>query len=316
MDAEIQNLHDALNQPVNTNFLIDLTSSKSIKERIAIAEQYKVKFGEDLQKDFMNKLGGFPDLYKLLRICYLDINEYFAERLFESMDGIGTNEEKIRNVMVLLSSSEVKKVCEFYKKKYNKELLDHFKSETSGAFLKILTALVTTERSKNKSPDEETCKNIAQEMYDKAQEKFTDEVEDRFINILCTSSPCELLKICREYHKITGKQTLVGLIEDKFKSDAEDILKQMLFVLITPAHYFADQVLKSIKGAGTNEDKLNTMLVFRAGKDIDKMKEYFKKINDNKDFIEEILDDVSGPYGKLLMLLIGEKEAAEKVDMN
>lgn len=315
MDADCQTLHDALNSPINQQALVDLTSSKSQKERIALAEQYKTKFGVDLQNDLMNKLGGFQDLWKLLKICYQDLNEYWAGRLFESMDGVGTNEKKIIGVMVILPFSEIQKVCQIYKTKYNKELIDHFKSETSGSFLKILTVMLTKERSKNKSADDETCKNIAQEMYDKAQGKFTDEVEDRFIDILCTSSPCELLKICREYHKITGKDTLVDLVKDKFKSDAEDILVALLFCLITPAQYFADQVLKSIKGAGTDEELLNSILLYRAGKDIDKMKVYFKKINGDKEMITEVLDDISGSYAKLLMLLLGEKEEADKIEI-
>lgn len=306
-----QKINDALKKEkdVDNNTLIEITTSGKQKDLVSIAQEYQTKFGVAITKDFEDKLKS--DFRDLMITLYTDPIERAAENIYKAMKGLGCNNETLMREIIPRPTSLLRKIQEKYKEKYNKEMIDDIKDETKKTFQAILVAILTNERSKNKSPDEETCKKIAQELYDNGEKNKSGTEEEVFIKYLTECSPHELLMISREYHKISGSKTLYEAIDSEFGGDECKALKNILFSLITPAQYLANEILTAIKGAGTNEENLNKA-VLMAENCMDKVKKYYEQIN-NVNMGEDILGDVSGAYGKLLMYLLNEKEKGDSV---
>ena len=66
------------------------------------------------------------------------------------------------------------------------------------------------------------------------------------------------------------------------------------------------KVNKAIKGLGTNNSLLDRVLCLRNEIDMDEIKEFYKD-KFKKDMKDDIIDDTSGNYQKLCLILINDK---------
>ena len=60
----------------------------------------------------------------------------------ESIKGIGTDDVKLIRSVITRYSIDMKKVKKYFKKMYNKELLDEVKDDVNGSYGRILEALI------------------------------------------------------------------------------------------------------------------------------------------------------------------------------
>lgn len=82
----------------------------------------------------------------------------------------------------------------------------------------------------------------------------------------------------------------------------------VLFILVmanlNPPMAFAELLHGAILGMGTNDDELRRIVVWRCEVDMKEIKNcYLTRYN--KDLIEDVKDDTSGDYEKLLVRLLG-----------
>ena len=69
-------------------------------------------------------------------------SEFFAKQIHDSLEGLGTNDTKLIRSIISRYSVDMKKIKKYYKKMYNKELLDDVKSDVSGNYGRILETLI------------------------------------------------------------------------------------------------------------------------------------------------------------------------------
>ena len=115
-------------------------------------------------------------------------------------------------------------------------------------------------------------------------------------------SPKELSAVAREYYKLSGKTILEG-IETNFKGDAKELLKSVLYATVSPSEYFATRIQKAIKGFGTDNKTLIRILVTRCEVDMGIIKKYYKQLF-KVDMLDDIKNDITGDYQKLMLELI------------
>jgi annexin A7/11 len=300
-EEELTKLESALKSK-DENTITEITISHSNAERVKLRQDYKAKFNRELLDDLEKYTKS--DLSSTLTSIYKDPVEYDTDLLYKAMKGIGTNDEILIEVISFRTKERLNQLKEKFKEKYGKELIDEIKSETSGEYRNTLIALFDTERSQNKSPDLETCKNIAQELY-KAGEGKIGTNDSVFVKYFTTLSAEELMLVGKEYHK-SYKKTLINIIDNEIKGDLNKLFKCILYALISPSEYFARQINNAVKGLGTNDTQLIRSIVSRADVDMDKIKKYYKKLFKN-DMAEDIKGDTNGNYQKVLLYLIGEK---------
>ena len=192
-----------------------------------------------------------------------------------------------------------------YNELYKKELVDDIKSDTSGDFQKILEGILRCQRSESKEVDKEKCAKMANDLNNIKEKGW--EVQDEsniFYQYIMKSSPKELSFVAREYYKLSGKTIIEG-IDNNFKGDAKELLKSILYSLVSPSEYFATRIKKAIEGFGTDNKTLIRILITRCEVDMEIIKKYYKQIY-KKDMIDDIKSDISGDYQKLMIELINK----------
>ena len=280
--------------------ILTVTSHKT-QERLKIKKIYEEKYNKKLIDDLKSELGGkFEDAMIAL---FKEPVEYDCECLHEAMQGAGTDE----NCLIEILSSRPNWLIEKIKKKYNDmykvELVKDIKEDTSGDFKKIFKGILRCQRSETKEINKENCAKIAKELNDIKETGWVVDNEDNaFYKYIINSSPKELSAVAREFYKLSGKTIIEG-IDTNFKGDAKDLLKSILYSLVSPSEYFATRIKKAIEGFGTDNKSLIRILITRSDVDMDIIKKYYKQLY-KKDMIEEIKSDISGDYQKLMIELI------------
>ena len=279
--------------------LIKVSVDNPLKTRLKIKSQYKLTYGSDLLDDFKSDLSG--NFLELMLGLYTDIYEYDADQCHKAIEGLGTNEDTLIEIIGTRPGWMLKKIKEIYKNKYKVELEDDVKGDTSGNFRKLLISLLQCSRSENKNPDKEKCTKIAEDLYNAGEKKLGTD-EQTFNKYFGTTSPSELMIVAREYHRLYGN-SLMKAIESEFSGDIKKLIKTVFYANISPSEYFATRIREAVKGLGTNEKILNRVIVTRNEIDIKLIKQYYKLLY-QRDMVEDIKSDTSGDYRKLLVALI------------
>ena len=282
--------------------LIKITAKNNLKQRLNIISQYKTTWGTDLLDDLKSHISA--DFLDLMIGLYMNKYEYDAEQCHKSIEGLGTNEDTLIEILGTRPGWMLKKIMMEYKKKFKAELKEEVNGDTSGDFRDLLLLLLKCNRSENKNPDKEKCKKIAIEIFNKDEKKLKTDVFNKYFEI---SSPAELMIIAREY-EIESHSPLMKDIEDNFSGDASKLIKTVFKANISPSEYFATRIDYSLRGSGTKETKekiLNRIIVTRNEIDIPLIKKYYEKLY-SKDLVEDIKEDTSGSYQNLLVAMLNK----------
>ena len=285
----------------NEELLIRTVTAHKTQDRLKIKKAYQEKYNKDLIEDLKSELSGkFEDAMIAL---FKDPIEYDAECLNNSMKGAGTDEGCLIEILASRPSWLLEKIKTKYKEMYNKELEDDVKNDCSGDFQKILIGLLNCKRSYSKEVNKEQCETLVKQMHEAKEENWLiDNEQDFFYKYIMLSSPKELSQVSRIYYKIYGTTILDG-IDKKYNGNAKELLNAILYSQISPSEYFAKKIKKAIEGFGTDNKTLIRILVTRCEVDMNIIKRYYKQLF-NKDMIEDIKNDISGDYQKLMIELI------------
>ena len=281
--------------------LILVVTSNKTQERLKIKKAYEEKYKKNLIDDLKSELSGkFEDAMVAL---FKEPVEYDCECIYNAMKGAGTDENCLIEVIASRPNWLLEKIKKKYSELYKKELVEDIKADTSGDFQKILEGILRCKRSEVKEINKENCEKIAKELSETKEEGWVvNDESSAFYNYIMNSSPKELSAIAREYYRLSGK-TIIDGIENNFKGDAKDLLKSILYSLVSPSEYFATRIKKAIEGFGTDNKTLIRILITRCEVDMNIIKKYYKQLY-NKEMIEDIKNDISGDYQKLMIELI------------
>ncbi|XP_076464205.1 uncharacterized protein LOC143296253 [Babylonia areolata] len=115
-----------------------------------------------------------------------------AEKLYNAMKGLGTDEDTILDIIIKRSNAQRQTLKKKYKEKYNKELADDLKSELSGDFEEVILGLLMPPVEYDAFCVNKAVKGLGTN-------------EDVLIGILCTANPKELSSVKERYKKSYGE---------------------------------------------------------------------------------------------------------------
>ena len=300
MSEEIDELEKIISSK-NEEAFISFTLNHSNEQLVKLRTDYQPKFSRDFLKDLESNFSG--DFLNVMIGLYKPPVEYDADLLYQAMKGLGSDKDIISEVLSFRTPERINEIKIKFQEKYGKDLVEEIKSETSGDYQKIVLRLLEGNRNINSSPNLENCTKIAKEIYEAGEGKLGTN-EDIFINYITSLSKEELLYVCKEYHR-NYKKVMLDVIDNEFSSNVKDILKFILYSIFSPSEFFAIQVHNSVVGLGTSDSKLIRTIISRADVDMKKIKKYYKKLY-SKDMIEEVKDDISGSYQKIIEGLINK----------
>ena len=140
-----QKLYDSgINKKNTLETFTEILTQKSKEEIITIGKIYHKISQSNILADIKNLFSG--DTKKLLTgivFGLLSPSEYFAELVRDAVKGLGTKDTTLLRIMVTRDEIDMPQIKQFYRQKYDKDMVDDIKDDTSGSYRKILVALAT-----------------------------------------------------------------------------------------------------------------------------------------------------------------------------
>lgn len=254
--------------------IIDVLTSRSNRQRQEIEAVYKREYGRDLIEDLKDELGGkFESLMvALVRSPY----EFLCRELNKAMDGMGTDETTIVEILAPLTSDQVNQLVACYEDMEGRPLAEHLCSETSGHFRRLLTLIATGVRDAPNNVDPELAEQQAASLYG-AGEGTLGTDEEVFNRIFSHASFAQLRLVFEAYKNLTGK-TIEQAIQSEMGGSMEEGLLAIVECVQSPAAFLAQRLHKAIEGMGTDDRTLIRIIVSRAEIDLGTIKAEYERL--------------------------------------
>jgi len=244
--------------------------------------------------------------------------EVKADYLYAAMEGVGTNDKVLIDVMTQTSSVELDQVKQIYSKKYGmigkqskrlpgqtltqnvktspNKLEYDIKDDTSGDFENILISLIRgSGKVDNLAVDESLAEKDADDLYAKGEGRVgTDDAF--FIQVLTLRSNAHIQSIDKFYKAKHGKP-----LADAIKAETSFNFKKALTALTKPKDvYFAERIHEAVQGLGTNDGLLVYALTVHDKPTLQKIANTYQTLY-KKNMADDVKGDTSGDYRKLLL---------------
>ncbi|NXU81291.1 ANXA6 protein, partial [Oreotrochilus melanogaster] len=283
--------------------IIDVVTQRSNAQRQQIIKAYKAHYGRDLMADLKSELSG--SLAKLILGLMLTPAQYDAKQLRKAVEGAGTDESILIEIMATRNNQEIAAINEAYQEAYHKSLEDDLSSDTSGHFKRILVSLALGNR--DEGPEDLTqAHEDAKKLADVSSNESSDSLETRFLSILCTRSYPQLRRVFQEFIKMTNHD-VEHAIRKRMSGDVRDAFLAIVRSVKNKPAFFADKLYKSMKGLGTDERTLTRIMISRSEIDLLNIRGEFMDLFD-KSLHHMIEKDTSGDYCKALLALCGGED--------
>ncbi|XP_046420578.1 annexin B9-like isoform X1 [Neodiprion fabricii] len=279
--------------------IINILANRTNRQRQEIAIQFKTLYGKDLIKDLKSELSG--NFENLVVAMMTPIAEFYAKELHNAMSGMGTDECVLIEVLCTMTNQELRVIKQTYQSLYGQSLEDRLRSETSGCFKRLMTSLCCANRDESNFVDPAGAQRDAQALFNAGVAQFGTD-ESVFNQILVSRSIPQLQQIFAEYERIASHE-IENAIKSEFSGDIEDGLLTIVRCVKNRPAFFAKQLYKSMRGAGTEDDRLIRLVVTRSEIDMGDIKREFSR-EYNQTLEQFISDDCSGDYKKCLLALI------------
>lgn len=283
--------------------LINILPLRSNSQRQLIANEYLSACGKELKDDLKGDLSG--NFEHLMVSLVLPPAVFDAKQLKKAMQGTGTSENILIEILASRTGKQMKEVGDAYYTAYSKSLGDHISSETSGDFRKALLFLANARRDESSKVDEHLAKKDAEILYNAGEKKWGTD-EDKFIEVLCLRSFPQLRLTFDEYKNICNK-TIEESIEGEMSGHLEDLLIAIVKCARSTPGFLAERLHKAIKGAGTDEFTLTRIMVSRSDIDLVDIRAEYEKLA-GESLHAAIKSDTSGDYGAALLKLCGGED--------
>ncbi|XP_008836238.1 annexin A13 [Nannospalax galili] len=279
--------------------IIEVLSHRTSDQRQQIKQNYKAKYGKDLEEVLKSELSGN---FEKTALALLDHpNEYAARQLQKAMKGLGTDEAVLIEILCTRSNKEISAIKEAYQKLFDKSLESDVKDDINGNLRKILVSLLQANRDEEDTVDKDLAGQDAKDLYDAGEGRWgTDELA--FNEVLAKRSYKQLRATFEAYQILIGKD-----MEEAIEEETSGDLQKAYLTLVRCARdlqsYFAERLYKAMKGTGTDEETLIRIIVTRAEVDLQGIKAKFQE-KYQKSLSDMVHSDTSGDFQKLLVALL------------
>ena len=288
-------LHSSLFKKKDEEAIYDLITKTSLSDRISISRYYRGAYNSSLFSDIQSKVGG--DYGYLAAQMFLSPIEFCLHHL---KLGLKKDFETVLEILTSKTNEELKVIEKVYKLDTGNDLRNDILKEYKGVIGKNLVLMFDTPRSNNSRLRKNECERLAKLLVEKDPKLWVED-EKIFKDIFLMKSPEELVLIARYYFNITGNN-LAEVADKKLKDKNQLLIKEILFNNIMPHELFAEKIYTSMKGIGTNEEKLSRALVSRCEIDMPLIREMYE-YKYKTPMKEDIIGDNSGMYQKLCVYL-------------
>ncbi|EPB69615.1 Annexin [Ancylostoma ceylanicum] len=283
----------------NNSKVVSVLCARTNWQRQEIAKAFKVMYGKDLIKDLKSELTG--DFEDLILALMEPTAVYDAKQLHKAMQGLGTKESVLIEIMTSRTNQQIAEIRTVYKQLYRRDLEADLIGDTSGYFQRLLVSLCAGGRDESNYTDGLRANQDARKLYSAGERRLGTD-ESCFNQILASQNFNQLRMVFDEYQKVT-KHSIEKAIESEFSGDIRDCLLAVCAVVRNRPAYFAKLLYESMKGLGTRDNDLIRLVVSRCEYDMVDIRGQFQAMY--KTSLENMIKgDCSGAYKDGLIALV------------
>ncbi|KAH9210145.1 hypothetical protein DL95DRAFT_448940 [Leptodontidium sp. 2 PMI_412] len=289
----------------NEKLLIQTLADKDPLQTAVIQRVYQERFKKNLISEVKGEVSGaFED--GLTAIIRGPLAQDVA-LLFQAMDGPGTKETVLNDVLLGRSNADMKAIKEAYHKTFRRNLEADIKADLSMKTERHFLMVLAANRNEESTPViPQQIEQDVLELY-KATEGKTGTDELLVCQIMTQRSNAQIAAIAHTY-KQKYQRDLETVIKKEFSGHMEDALLYQLRTGVDKAMRDAILLEETMAGAGT-KDNLLVNRVIRAHWDRNHMSQVkgAYKARFHRDLASRIRSETSGDYEKLMIACIGER---------
>jgi len=278
--------------------IINIVAYRSSGQLMAVEKKFRTMYGDDLSKWLEKELKGKLEQVVLGR--FYGPRGYQAYCLRKAMQGVGTDERALIDVICTKNKIEMTMVKKAYEALFKRDLIRDIESETSGDFRRIMVSLSSAGRDE-KPVDEDLAKEDAAALYEAGEGKWGTD-EGTFNRIFAGRSFPQLRAMFVAYKKKTG-QDMGKVIEKEMSGNMERAFLTLYRYIQDPITYYSEVLYRSMKGMGTDDRTLIRTVLSRCEIDLGAIKEKFQKLH-QKSLDKAIKSETSGDYRKIMLAIV------------
>ncbi|XP_069505858.1 annexin A9 [Ambystoma mexicanum] len=298
-DIDVEDLAEAMaEKSVHKDIIVDIVVGRSNAQRLQIVNLFKHLVNEDLIQALEAALSG--SLKDVIVALLRSPAQYDARELKGAMKGIGTDEDRLTEILATRTNQQLQEIRTIYKEDFKSTLENDIAAETSGDFKDLLLALLKGTREKHSGViDYVQIDSDAQVLYEVT--KKNNRSTSQWISILSLRSLDHLNRVFEQF-KMYSSSEVEETIQKYFKGDFQKGLLTLVSVIKNTPQYFAEKLYKSMKGMGTNENTLTRIMVSRSEIDLLSIRAEFRK-KYGKSLYSFLQASITGDYLTALLSL-------------
>jgi annexin A7/11 len=235
----------------------EVVGNRSNQELVEIVDVFSKEIERDLIKDIKSETGG--NYEDLLVGLLTPLASYCADVVFKAVDGMGTDENRLLEIICLRSPAELNEIASIYHTRYGKDMHVHVKSDCGGDFGQALGDLirhaVLNEGKEVPTPPASQIEDDVEALY-KAGEGRMGTDEETFVRILCGNNRFYLRDLADAYAQTHGKR-----LDLVIKSEIGGYLKQALQYRVRSIGELLAERFKDALDGINNNDRVTRLLV-------------------------------------------------------
>lgn len=294
--AEATEIHRALTGAgTDEEAIHQVLRNKQPEELQALSDSYRKLYGVELDQALEGELSG-AELDRARAVLKGNKAEADAARLRLAMDGAGTSEETIREILSDKSKAELSQIADAYKKLYGKDLEQDLATELNTHELSEAKALLEHENITA------ACARL------KAAIDGVGTTEEEIFQVFEGRSAEERQEIIQQYQALYKKD----LLQDLQAELGQDDLLRAKLLIDNGKLSDAERLYFAMQGAGTDEEAIKEVLHGKSKAEIQAIAtEYESKFG--RKLVEDLESDLSGRAEfKAHLALLGEPTTLEE----
>jgi hypothetical protein len=277
--------------------LITVLTGRTKPQMERIDKFYQELYGMSVHEQVLDELSG--DFKTFMLTLMRDECEADCYALNTAMEGLGTDELLITTILLNRSRVKVKEIIAKYQELFDKDLIEHVKSEVSGDYENFLVRILKGLKRSSKRINWNVAKNRATHIWNAGEATWGTD-EEVFVNILSGSSDAQLMAIDQcytELHSNTRRRTLAQSCKSEMSGD----LRTICMAAAKPRiDRFCFLLKKAMDGVGTTESVLIHIVANESKKTVDQIIDRYDELYGVS--LESHLDsEISGDFKKALM---------------
>lgn len=276
---------------------IDALAPASNAALVEACRSYNRMYHKDLINEVKRENSGNFENAALVLLTPQAVTD--ARNCHQAMRGLGTDEDRLDEVLLWRNASELEEVKRAYLAEFNAELLAEIRNETSGHLRDIYIAACTRRTAFRDFKQAET---LADELYNAGEGQMGTD-EGTFARIFGESEPFLLENVGRVYIMKYKKDLREVLASEFGVFDRKDFRNCCNNALDGYGAFIGKRLHKACQGMGTDDGMLIRLVASHRASGALYGASHYLVHKTGKSLVQWIRDECSGDYGKLLVAL-------------